>query len=36
MDPPEHTARRRTVAPAFTPAEMTRLTELGTSINSVI
>jgi cytochrome P450 len=28
MDPPEHTTRRRTVAPAFTPAEMTRLTGL--------
>ncbi len=25
MDPPEHTKRRRTVAPAFTPAEMVRL-----------
>jgi cytochrome P450 len=28
MDPPEHTSRRRTVAPAFTPAEMVRLTNL--------
>jgi cytochrome P450 len=28
MDPPEHTSRRRTVAPAFTPAEMVRLTDL--------
>jgi cytochrome P450 len=28
MDPPEHTSRRRTVAPAFTPAEMVRLTQL--------
>ncbi|MCB2048193.1 MAG: cytochrome P450 [Novosphingobium sp.] len=28
MDPPNHTSRRRTVAPAFTPAEMMRLTEL--------
>lgn len=26
MDRPEHTGQRRTVAPAFTPAEMTRLT----------
>jgi cytochrome P450 len=28
MDPPEHTSRRRAIAPAFTPAEMVRLTEL--------
>ncbi len=28
MDPPEHTSRRRTVAPAFTPAEMVRLSDL--------
>ncbi|MBV1917164.1 MAG: cytochrome P450 [Sphingomonadaceae bacterium] len=28
MDPPEHSPRRRTVAPAFTPAEMVRLTDL--------
>lgn len=28
MDPPEHTPRRRAVAPAFTPAEMVRLTGL--------
>jgi len=28
MDPPDHTVRRRTVAPAFTPAEMTRLAGL--------
>ncbi len=28
MDPPEHTKRRRTVAPAFTPAEMVRLSGL--------
>ncbi len=27
MDRPEHTAQRRTVAPAFTPAEMTRLSD---------
>lgn len=27
MDPPRHTAKRRTVAPAFTPSEMQRLTE---------
>ena len=27
MDRPEHTGQRRTVAPAFTPTEMTRLTE---------
>ncbi|GAB5486951.1 MAG: cytochrome P450 [Parasphingorhabdus sp.] len=26
MDPPRHTAKRRTVAPAFTPSEMNRLT----------
>ena len=28
LDPPEHTSRRRTVAPAFTPSEMIRLTDL--------
>lgn len=28
MDPPDHTPRRRTVAPAFTPAEMIRLSEV--------
>jgi len=28
MDPPEHTPRRRSIAPAFTPAEMLRLTSL--------
>lgn len=27
MDRPEHTGQRRTVAPAFTPAEMTRLSD---------
>src|SRR3546814_13653586 len=27
MDRPQHTDQRRTVAPAFTPAEMTRLSE---------
>ncbi|MEO0441512.1 MAG: cytochrome P450 [Pseudomonadota bacterium] len=27
MDPPRHTAKRRTVAPAFTPSEMTRLSD---------
>ena len=27
MDRPEHTAERRVIAPAFTPAEMTRMTE---------
>ena len=27
MDRPKHTGQRRTVAPAFTPSEMTRLTE---------
>lgn len=27
MDPPRHTAKRRTVAPAFTPSEMQRLTD---------
>ncbi|MCJ8159036.1 cytochrome P450 [Sphingomonas sp. LaA6.9] len=27
MDRPQHTAQRRTVAPAFTPSEMVRLTE---------
>ena len=28
MDPPDHTPRRRTVAPAFTPSEMVRLTQV--------
>ena len=28
MDPPDHTPRRRAIAPAFTPAEMVRLTNL--------
>ncbi|MCB2062863.1 MAG: cytochrome P450 [Novosphingobium sp.] len=27
MDPPEHTPKRRTIAPAFTPAEMVRLSD---------
>jgi len=27
MDPPQHTAKRRTVAPAFSPSEMTRLSD---------
>lgn len=27
MDPPHHTAKRRAIAPAFTPSEMQRLTE---------
>ncbi|QJB69455.1 cytochrome P450 [Parasphingorhabdus halotolerans] len=27
MDPPRHTAKRRTVSPAFTPSEMTRLSD---------
>lgn len=27
MDPPRHAQKRRTIAPAFTPSEMTRLTE---------
>lgn len=27
MDPPRHTAKRRTVAPAFTPSEMARLAD---------
>ena len=27
MDPPRHTEKRRTIAPAFTPSEMTRLTD---------
>lgn len=27
MDPPEHTARRRTVSPAFNPSEMQRLSD---------
>lgn len=27
MDPPRHSQKRRTIAPAFTPSDMTRLTE---------